>query len=225
MRLALERFTQKLKMSPAEGIKVFYESYIQDTFSKYQSHPWRLEKYWNEECDQVIGENMDTLNDIYNAFAQAQSPGDPKVLRLSRFIELVTMSGVCDDSFGAREIGPLYNLAMQTNMDEINHTRHMDMRFIEFVEALARIADKAVGAKTVEFPIDRSEATRQTSIKEVKTGEATPATGKNGRAYKTQKTLTVNRRDVSLNRSSIIDGSIDQSSFEGSHSPQNDQSR
>ena len=28
MRLALERFTQKLKMTPSEGIKVFYEQYL-----------------------------------------------------------------------------------------------------------------------------------------------------------------------------------------------------
>ena len=47
---------------------------------------------------------------------------------------------------------------MQTNMDEINKTRHMDMQFIEFVEALARIADKAMHHNTVEFPIERSKA-------------------------------------------------------------------
>ena len=65
------------------------------------------------------------------------------------------MSGVCDDNFGAREIGPLYNLAMQTSLDEINSTRHMDMRFNEFVEALARVADKAIHRDTQEFPVDR----------------------------------------------------------------------
>ena len=87
---------------------------------KFHSHPWRTQRFWNEDCDMVIKENLTTLNEIYEAFAQAQSPGDPKVLRLTRYIELITMSGVCDDNFGAREIGPLYNLAMQTNMDEIN---------------------------------------------------------------------------------------------------------
>ena len=72
MRLAIERFTQKQKMpSICEGIKVFYEQYIQDTFMKYSSHPWRLERYWNEDCDNVIKENMEVLKDIYNAFAQA----------------------------------------------------------------------------------------------------------------------------------------------------------
>ena len=69
VRLALERFTQRLKMSPSEGIKVFYEQYIQDTFMKYTSHPWRLERYWNEECDNVVKENMETLREIYNSFA------------------------------------------------------------------------------------------------------------------------------------------------------------
>ena len=69
-----------------------------------------------------------------------------------KFIELVTMSGVCDDNFGAREIGPLFNLALQTSIDEIHSTRHMDMRFNEFVEAFARIADKAVHRSLVEFP-------------------------------------------------------------------------
>ena len=54
---------------------------------------------------------MEALKEFYETFAQAQSPGDPKTLRLTRFIELVTMSGVCDDNFGAREIGPLFNLA------------------------------------------------------------------------------------------------------------------
>ena len=69
IRLAVERFTQKQKMSHSEGIKVFYEQFIQDTFMTYTSHPWRLERYWNEDCDTVIKENMEVLKDIYNAFA------------------------------------------------------------------------------------------------------------------------------------------------------------
>ena len=49
-------------------------------------------------------------------------------------------------------------------MDEINKTRHMDMQFIEFVEALARIADKAVTHNMVEFPIERSKTGANTSM-------------------------------------------------------------
>ena len=133
MRLAIERFTQKLKMSPAEGVKVFYEQFLYDNLSRYTSHPWREERYWNEECDTVIKENADTLRDFFNQWGQSTSPGDPKVLRLQRLIELITASGVCDDNFGAREIGPLFNLAMQTKVNEIHSTRHMDMQYAPIV--------------------------------------------------------------------------------------------
>ena len=72
-------------------------------------------------------------------------------MRLNRLIDLITASDVCDDNFGAREIGVIYNLSMMTQVDEIHNTRHMDMRFIEYVEVLARVADKAITRKTQEF--------------------------------------------------------------------------
>lgn len=91
---------------------------------------------------------MQTLQDIYNQYAAPISPGDPRIMRLNRFIDLITASGVCDDNFGAREIGVIYNLSMMTQVDEIHNTRHMDMRFIEFVEAISRVADKAMTRRT-----------------------------------------------------------------------------
>ena len=93
---------------------MLFDQYCGYQFSKYESHPWRTERYWNEECDKTIKDNMQTLQDIYNQFAAPISPGDPKIMRLNRFIDLVTASGVCDDNFGAREIGVIYNLAMMT---------------------------------------------------------------------------------------------------------------
>ena len=69
MRLALERFSQKLKMPPGEGVKVFYEQFLYDNLSRYHSHPWREERYWNEECDIVIRANNETLRDFFNHWA------------------------------------------------------------------------------------------------------------------------------------------------------------
>ena len=144
-------------MPPGEGVKVFYEQFLYDNLSRYHSHPWREERYWNEECDIVIRANNEALRDFFNHWAQSTSPGDPKVLRLTRLIELITASGVCDDNFGAREIGPLFNLAMQTKVDEIHSTRHMDMQWLEFVECLSRIADKAVHHNFVDFPVETTK--------------------------------------------------------------------
>ena len=63
---------------------------------------------------------------------------------MKEFIELITNSKVVDDNFGAREIGILFNLSMMTQVDEINKGRHIKMNFTEFLEALARVAERVI---------------------------------------------------------------------------------
>jgi len=66
VRLGLERFAQKgPKVNQPSAVKMIMERYLEESFTKYDSHNWRLEKYWNEECDKVIKDNMQTLEDIY----------------------------------------------------------------------------------------------------------------------------------------------------------------
>ena len=48
------------------------------------------------------------------------------------------------EQFGTREIGTLYNLSMQTCVDELYSDKHYQMGFLEFVEAFARVADRVV---------------------------------------------------------------------------------
>ena len=81
-------------------------------------------------------------------------------MSMNEFIDLVTQSGVIDDNFGAREIGVLFNLSMMTQVDEIHKERHFQMHFIEFIEALSRVADRVVnpgGAAQVLSVADQEE--------------------------------------------------------------------
>ena len=116
---------------------------------------------------------MTVLNDIYMHFATPLNPGDPKYLRLNKFIDLVTESGVCDADFGAREIGPLFNVSLMTQVNEITSGRHMEMRFIEFCEAFARVADKTMHAHTKDIIAVKQEVGPQTSIKDSKSRDRT----------------------------------------------------
>jgi len=56
----------------------------------------------------------------------------------------VQAAGVVTETFGAKEIGPLFNISMMTSVDEIFQENHMQMKPIEFVEALARLAEKVI---------------------------------------------------------------------------------
>ena len=65
-----------------------------------------------------------------------------KTMSLDEFIEMFSKSNLIDDHFGQREIGPLWNLSQQTNKNETEKETHLNMTFLEFLEALARCADK-----------------------------------------------------------------------------------
>jgi hypothetical protein len=47
---------------------------------------------------------------------------------------------IVNERFAAREIDVCFNLAMMTQVDELYKDRHFEMSFVEFLEALARVA-------------------------------------------------------------------------------------
>ena len=63
---------------------------------------------------------------------------------LQEFIDLVTSTQVIDDNFGVREINTIFRVSINTQVDEIRSERHTRMMFLEFVEAIARVADRVV---------------------------------------------------------------------------------
>ena len=63
-------------------------------------------------------------------------------MTLDEFVEMVNTSGIVDDTFGSREINPLFNLSMMTQKNELDFDKHFNMTLTEFIEALGRVADK-----------------------------------------------------------------------------------
>lgn len=51
-------------------------------------------------------------------------------------------AGVLNDKFSVNQVTSLWNLSMMTQVDEISNERHLQMNFIEFIEAICRVADK-----------------------------------------------------------------------------------
>ena len=54
-----------------------------------------------------------------------------------------------------REIGIIYNISHMTNVNEIERDTHMRMEYSEFVEAIARVADKVISRNAAEALITR----------------------------------------------------------------------
>ena len=84
------------------------------------------------------------LQQIYKMFTGKYA--DPSVrfhtMAFEEWMDCMTRGGLSDENFGIREFGPMFSQSMMTNMQEVDTNNHINMKFVEFLEALARVADK-----------------------------------------------------------------------------------
>jgi hypothetical protein len=78
--------------------------------------------------DNLVKKHMNVLKDIYRKFSGRDvMPNEEPNMSMQEFIDMVTATKVVDESFGAREIGVIYNISMMTQVDEIGKERHVRM--------------------------------------------------------------------------------------------------
>ena len=70
---------------------------------------------------------------------------------MEEFTSLLSNAGLINENFGNREVGPLWNLSIMTNKDEVNNEKHLNMNLVEFYEAIARVADRFDMANLKDF--------------------------------------------------------------------------
>ena len=63
-------------------------------------------------------------------------------MSLTEFTDCILACDCLSDNFGAKQIGNQYVLSMMTQVDEIDKDKHINMIFVEFVEAIVRVAEK-----------------------------------------------------------------------------------
>ena len=62
---------------------------------------------------------------------------------IDEFQTMVANSGILTGgAIGPGEVGALFNVAMMTQVKELEMERHTNMFFLEFIEAICRIADE-----------------------------------------------------------------------------------
>jgi hypothetical protein len=79
-----------------------------------------------------------------NYSGKYSKPGCPKAISIEEFISLFVDSGVLiiEQSIGNAELGAQYNMSMQTQINELEGDRHLQMQFDEFIEAICRVVEK-----------------------------------------------------------------------------------
>ena len=129
----------------------------------YDSQAWRLQTLWKPANDLAFKHGIATLKRVYIKFTgKFATPSQPRYMSHSEFTDLITAAEVYSENFGYKACTLHYNLAMQTQVDEItvDFPKHLNMTFIEFVEAIARVAE----CLEVPHPLEVSEFTNSNLI-------------------------------------------------------------
>lgn len=156
VRLAIEKFFKSnVCKTFDQAVTKFFEEHALPYFKQYSFHEFRTKKLWTETMDNLVKKHMNVLRDIYRKFSGRDvMPNEEPNMSMQEFIDMVTATKVVDDTFGAREIGVIYNVSMMTQVDEINKERHTRMQFVEFVEALSRVADRVITSISTKDEVD-----------------------------------------------------------------------
>lgn len=112
-------------------------------FKQFDSHAWRRKVCWQENVDYVLKKSLPVLKDIFKRNSgRYAAPGAPKFMSLFEFIDMLELGSVLQRDFNIKLLPQMFNLAMMTQVEEIESDRHLNMTFTEFLEALVRVAEK-----------------------------------------------------------------------------------
>ena len=144
VRIAKTKFVKsKIWENMAQAVEKIYNEHLKDVLEKYDCHKWRLNHLWNEHWDYVFKRYLHAIKKIYDKYSGKYAmPGAPRYMSSDEFYDLIDVIGIVDDNFGQREIGPIFTCSMMTQKNELDNDRHINMTFIEFIEAIGRLAEK-----------------------------------------------------------------------------------
>lgn len=145
VRIAHDRYirTRQLK-SILNAVTLLFESYLLPYMIQYDASKWRVERYWKEEVELIFKAHKAIIDAVYQRYSGRKSlPGQKPFVSVEEFRDLCNDASLVNDWFTSRDIELVYGLAMMTRVDEIFKKAHVEMKYIEFLEAIGRLCDMA----------------------------------------------------------------------------------
>lgn len=143
VRVAVDKYIRTRKCSSyTEAFGRLLEEHLIPVMSKFPSIKWRVEKYWVEEVDWVLKAHKPLLMSLFGRYSGKNTlPGKKPFMSLEEYRILCNDAGLIGEHFATREIDVCYSESMMTQVDELYIKRHLEMNFVEMLEALSRAVD------------------------------------------------------------------------------------
>ncbi len=148
-----------------ESVKFSFEKHFDAYFNQFDNHKWRIERYYNEEVDNIIKAFIPLLDAVFYSNAPQKIIGkkDSHWMWLDEFTNVVSI--LMDSEFPVKEIPTIVSLSMRITTNEIDSDKHYNMTFPEFLEAFCRFVDKLSPAPVGENMSKEERIEQHLSVK------------------------------------------------------------
>ena len=107
-----------------------------------QGEELRWDRLYNEPCDLVLRTAEEPLRALYDRYSGAETLlGEPRKMCLKEWGQMLDAVGLLDGCFTMKTARFCYIRAMETEPDEMQSDGHRQMGYLEFLEAIARVAE------------------------------------------------------------------------------------
>jgi len=105
---------------------------------------WRQVYYFTEENDCIIKIYFKVFYTLYNDHSGEEClPGEQNFMCRNELKRICTNGGITNETCGDKEQDLAFSISKETQIDTITTTISLRLKFIEFLEAFARIAEKS----------------------------------------------------------------------------------
>jgi hypothetical protein len=153
LRTALKKYIEPGFLdNEADAVENFWNEYLNVHYAEtnlekpyfYSQHKWRLDRYWNEPCDNIFKAYAPLFNFLFNQYGGiVKKPGQKITVTLDEYEKFITDSGIINDSFNTREIPICFSMALQLHVNEVDSDKHINAFYLEFLEMVARACEEA----------------------------------------------------------------------------------
>ena len=143
VRVANDRYVRnKICGNVIDATRKLLAEHLMEIMKKYDYKAWRFQEYLTEEVDLVYKAHKIILDFIFKRYSGRKAlPGQKPFMSLEEFRELCKDAKFENEKCGLRDIDLSFALAMMVQVDEVYKKRHIEMSFVEFLEALARVCN------------------------------------------------------------------------------------
>jgi hypothetical protein len=141
VRIAYDRYV-RTKKSPdiIKGFSMFLEEKIGHGLSLNNSQIWREQEYLHETVDVVLKSFKPIIGYIFKTYSGKKSlPSQKPFMSIEEFKQLCLDAKIISEKLAARDLEGCFVLSMIVQVDELFEKKHIEMTFVEFLEALCRV--------------------------------------------------------------------------------------